>query len=143
MTDVRIHLQPKYQYGTLNWINCTANAMDGSTAALSLEVCQNGTTFIPIENIATSRPSEDVSMTKNENCSVHKMLSHSLVFNKQMNVSFRCRVDDDYYKVSLTSTCIMPNITPASGSILFLVFMEYRSHVLLYTNFYWWAAVLT
>lgn len=124
MTDVRIHLQPEYQYGTLNWINCTANTIDGSTAALSLEVCHNETTFIPIENITTSMPIEEVSLTKNENCSVQKMLSHSLVFNKHMNVSFRCRVDDDYYEASLTSNCIIPNISLASGRILFSCIYE-------------------
>lgn len=129
MTDVRIHLQSEYQYGTVNWINCTANTIDGSTAALSLEVCHNETTFIPIENITTSMPIEDVSLTKNENCSVQKMLSHNLVFNKQMNVSFRCRVDADYNEAPLTSNCIMPNISPASGRILFHVFMKDQSYV--------------
>lgn len=126
MTDVRIHLQPEYQYGTLDWINCTANTIDGSTAALSLEVCHNETTFIPIENISSSVPIEDVSLTKNENCSVQKILSHNLVFNKQMNVSFRCRVDDDYNEAPLTSNCIMPNISPAYGRILFLELSTYE-----------------
>lgn len=115
MTEVQIHLEPEYQYGLSDWINCTANTIDEYTS-MYLEVCLNESTFIPLENITNSTYFYIVSMSRNENCSVQKMLSHSVVFDSKLNVSLRCRVEDDYFKTSLISKCVRPNISPASGS---------------------------
>lgn len=115
MTDVQIHLQPEYQYGLSDWINCTANTIDKYTP-MFLEVCVNESTFIPLENATNSTYFDIVSLPKNENCSVQKMLSHTVVVDSKMNVSLRCRVYDDYFKTSFISDCVSPNISPASGS---------------------------
>lgn len=115
VTDVQIHLQPEYQYGLSDWINCTANTIDEYTS-MYLEVCLNESTFIPLENITNSTYFYIVSLSRNENCSVQKMLSHSVVFDSKLNVSLRCRVEDDYFNTSLISNCVSPNISPASGS---------------------------
>lgn len=133
VTDVQIHLQSEYQYGLSDWINCTANTIDEYTS-LNLEVCLNETTFIPLENITNSTHFYMVSMPKSENCSVQKMLSHSVVFDSKMNVSLRCRVDDDYFNTSLMSNCVSPKISPASGSGS-LFFVRLVSMVVFWVSF--------
>nr|XP_034330499.1 uncharacterized protein LOC117690400 [Crassostrea gigas] len=78
VTDVQIHLQPEYQYGLSDWINCTANTIDKYTP-MFLEVCVNESTFIPLENATNSTYFELFFCRKNENCSVQKMLSNTVL----------------------------------------------------------------
>lgn len=120
MTDVRLHLQHEYEYGSFDWINCTVNTIEKSTASMYIEVCLNETTYISISNFTISEVIDDVSMTKNENCSLERKQGQRFLFNKNMNMSLRCRVEDHYFKTSLVTACNLPNITPALGSLLVL-----------------------
>ena len=113
MSDVEIHFTPQYEYGTADWVNCTANVMDSIAVFMFLEVCQNESTFLPIENIATIL--QNLTTSKGENCSVQKMQSHLFILNSNTNVSMRCRVDNFYSNTSTTSVCILPSITIPLG----------------------------
>lgn len=123
MTDVRLHLQHEYEYGSFDWINCTVNTIERSTASMYIEVCLNETTYISISNFTISEVIDDVSMTKNENCSLERKQGQRFLFNKNMNMSLRCRVEDHYFKTSLVTACNMPYITPALGKLL--VFLQH------------------
>lgn len=83
-----------------------------------IEVCLNETTYISISNFTISEVIDDVSMTKNENCSLERKQGQRFLFNKNMNMSLRCRVEDHYFKTSLVTACNMPYITPALGKLL-------------------------
>nr|XP_022288908.1 uncharacterized protein LOC111100994 isoform X2 [Crassostrea virginica] len=109
VSDVEIHLQPQYEYGTEDWINCTANVMDSSAASVFLEVCHNESTFLPFED--TSTILENSTISKNENCSVQLKRRYRFNFNSNINVSIRCSVHDKYSNTSTTSACVLPNIT--------------------------------
>nr|XP_022288903.1 uncharacterized protein LOC111100993 isoform X3 [Crassostrea virginica] len=109
VSDVNIHLQPQYEYGTEDWINCTANVMDSSAASMILEVCHNESTFLPIEDISTILENSTISM--NENCSVQLIRRYHFNFDSNINVSMRCSVRDHYYNTSTSSVCMIPNIT--------------------------------
>ncbi|XP_078311808.1 uncharacterized protein LOC111100993 isoform X5 [Crassostrea virginica] len=109
VSDVNIHLQPQYEYGTQDWINCTANVMDSSAASMILEVCHNESTFLPIEDISTILENSTISM--NENCSVQLIRRYHFNFDSNINVSMRCSVHDHYYNTSTSSVCMIPNIT--------------------------------
>ncbi|XP_078311811.1 uncharacterized protein LOC111100993 isoform X8 [Crassostrea virginica] len=109
VSDVEIHLQPQYEYGTQDWINCTANVMDSSAASVFLEVCHNESTFLPVED--TSTILENSTISKNENCSVQLKRRYRFNFNSNINVSIRCSVHDKYSNTSTTSACVLPNIT--------------------------------
>lgn len=120
MADVHLHIEPEYQYGSYDWINCTVNAIEKSAASMYLEVCLNETTHISISNFTKSETINDVSVTRNENCSLGRKQGHRFLFNKYMNISLRCRVEDHYFKTSLETACNRPYITPALGSLLVL-----------------------
>ena len=114
MSDINIHFQPQYEYGTADWVNCTASVMDSSAVFMFLEVCHNDSTFLPIEDIVTILQNSTAS--KGENCSVQKMHSHHFILNSNTNVSMRCRVDNYYSNTSMSSDCVMPNITIPFGT---------------------------
>ena len=119
VSDVKIHLQPQYEYGTEDWINCIANVMDSSTAFMFLEVCHNESTFLPIEDISTIL--ENSTTSKNENCSVQLNRRYRFNFNSNINVSIRCSAHDHYSNTSTTSVCMIPNITTPMGSVFLYV----------------------
>ena len=125
MSDVEIHFQPQYEYGTADWVNCTASVMDSSAVFMFLEVCQSESTFLPIEDIATIL--QNLTASKGENCSVQKMHSHRFIFNSNINVSMRCRVDNYYSNTSTHSVCILPSITIPLGTIVFNIFYRIES----------------
>ena len=125
MSDVEIHFQPQYEYGTADWVNCTASVMDSSAVFMFLEVCHNESTFLPIEDIATVL--QNLTTSKGENCSVQKMQSYLFILTSNTNVSMRCRVDNYYANTSTTSACIMPNITTPLGTILFNILHRIES----------------
>ena len=120
VTDVNIHMQPHYQYGIEDWVNCTAKVMDSSTASMYLEVCHNESAFLPIEYIATVLD-HPISLI-NENCSLEKTQSQRFIFNSNTNVSMRCRVFDHFFNSSTTSVCNRPNITTAMGIVFLLTY---------------------
>ena len=119
VSDVKIHLQPQYEYGTQDWINCTANVMDSSAASMILEVCHNESTSLPIEDISTILENSTISM--NENCSVQLIRRYHFNFDSNINVSMRCSVHDHHYNTSTSSVCMIPNITTPMGSVLLYV----------------------
>ena len=121
VTDVNIHIQPHYQYGIEDWINCTAKVMDSSTTSMYLEVCHNESSFLPIEYITTVL--DNPYSLKSENCSLEKTQSHRFIFNSNTNVSMRCRVYDQYSNSSTTSVCNRPNITTAMGIVFLLTYL--------------------
>ena len=125
MSDVEIHFQPQYEYGTADWVNCTASVMDSSGVFMFLEVCHSESTFLPIEDIATIL--QNLTASKGENCSVQKMHSHRFIFNSNTNVSMRCRVDNYYSNTSTHSVCILPSITIPFGTIVFNIFYRIES----------------
>ena len=119
VSDVKIHLQQQYEYGTEDWINCTANVMHSTAASMFLEVCHNESTFLPIEDISTIL--ENSTTSKNENCSVQLIHRYHFNFNSNINVSMRCSVHDHYYNTSTSSVCMIPSITTPMGSVLLYV----------------------
>ena len=119
VSDVKIHLQPQYEYGTEDWINCTANVMDSSATSMFLEVCHNESTFLSFEDISTIL--ENSTTSKNENCSVQLIRRYQFNFDSNINVSMRCRVHDQSSNTSMTTVCMLPNITTPMGSVLLYV----------------------
>ena len=116
---MKIHLLPQYEYGTEDWINCTANVMDSSAASVFLEVCHNESTSLPIEDISTIL--ENSTISKNENCSVQLKRRYRFNFNSNINVSMRCRVHDHISNTSTTSVCLLPHMTTPMGTVLLYV----------------------
>ena len=116
-------MQSQYQYGNEDWINCTTNIMDSSKASMYLEVCYNGSTFLPITNVTSSLEVDAVSDWVN--CSLQRMEGYHFHFNSKANVSMRCRVDDHYFNTSLTSRCVLPNISVPLGKHIYFFFIYY------------------
>lgn len=120
---MHLHLEPEYEYGSYDWINCTVKTIEKSAVSMYLEVCLNETTHISISNFTKSEMIDDVSVTRNENCSLERKQGHRFLFNKNMNMSLRCRVEDHYFKTSLETACYLPYIIPALGSLLVFTFL--------------------
>ena len=116
-------MQSQYQYGNEDWINCTTNIMDSSKASMYLEVCYNGSTFLPITNVTSSLEVDAVSDWVN--CSLQRMEGYHFHFNSKANVSMRCRVDDHHFNTSLTSRCVLPNISVPLGKHIYFFFRYY------------------
>ena len=125
MSDVDIHFQPQYEYGTADWVNCTASVMDSSAVFMFLEVCHSESTFLPIVDIATIL--QNLTASNGENCSVQKMHSNRFIFNSNTNVSMRCRAVNYYSNTSTHSVCILPSITIPTGTIVFNIFYRIES----------------
>ena len=87
--------------------------MDSSKTSMHLEVCYNKSMFLPITNVTSSLEVDIVSNWVN--CSLHRMEGYRFHFNSKTNVSMRCRVDDHYFNTSVTSRCVLPNISVPLG----------------------------
>ena len=118
-------MQSWYQYGNEDWINCTTTMMDSSKASIYLEVCYNESNFLPITNVTSPLGVDIVSDWKN--CSLHRMEGYRFHFNSKTNVSMRCRVDDHYFNTSVTSRCVLPNISVPLGKHIYYFFRYYFS----------------
>ncbi|XP_061171645.1 uncharacterized protein LOC133181119 [Saccostrea echinata] len=127
VSDITLHLRPQYQYGTDDFINCSAKTMEPSTTTLSLEVCHSDSTFIPIEKYNISSVVFNETSLKNENCSQEMLLGHRVLFNNQMNVSLRCTVHGSDMNTPLSTDCEIPDISTA----LVVAVMDTSSHVIM------------
>ena len=134
VSAVNIHMQSQYQYGNEDWINCTTDMMDSSKTSMHLEVCYNESMFLPITNVTSSLGVDIVSDWKN--CSLHRMEGYRFHFNSKMNVSMRCRVDDHYFNTSVTSRCVLPNISVPLGKHIYSFFRYYFSPLSLMLNLF-------
>ena len=121
-------MQSQYQYGNEDWINCTTDMMDSSKTFMHLEVCYNESMFLPITNVTSSLEVDVVSNW--ENCSLQWMESYRFHFNSKTNVSMRCRVDDHYFNTSVTSRCVLPNISVPLGICSFYRYQNSTQHSL-------------
>ncbi|XP_062578383.1 uncharacterized protein LOC134240295 [Saccostrea cucullata] len=130
VSDLSLHLLPRYQYGTYDFINCSADTMEPATTTLSLEVCDSDSTFVPFEMYNISFVVFNETGLKNENCSQQILLSYQVLFNSQMNVSLRCSVHDSYRNTALPTSCSMPEISTA----LVVGVMDPPSHDIMIQN---------
>ncbi|XP_062578381.1 uncharacterized protein LOC134240292 [Saccostrea cucullata] len=130
VSDLSLHLLPRYQYGTYDFVNCSANTMKPATTTLSLEVCDADSTFIPFEMYNTSFVVYNETGLKNENCSQQILLNYQVLFNSQMNVSLRCSFHDSFKNTTLPTSCRIPEISTA----LVVGVMDPPSHDIMIEN---------